>query len=426
MQLISTVCTVIMAFFGLLFAYRLIFILLGLFKTKCFPVAKKQHRYAIVISARNEEAVIGNLIDSIKRQDYPGELITTFVVADNCTDQTAKVARDAGAICYERFDEEHRTKGFALQFLFAAIERDYQIASFDGYFVFDADNLLKKDYISRMNDAFDAGQKVVTSYRNTKNFDSNFISAGYALHWLRTTRFEFRARSFLGVSTWIQGCGFLFSSDLVKDGWHYTSLTEDRAFSIDVIAQGITISYQHEAQFYDEQPTRMRIAMRQRIRWAKGHLEAFRDYAIPLLKGMFRGKTAKIRLSCYDMFMMTIPYSAGVLPIKLLNYAALSVIAVSASTFLAEIPALLFNLVSILIFEHFGVIPMAIVLFFSEKERIPRIKPSKIVFYIVTYPLFSMIGYLSTWIALFKRVTWQPIPHDASINIDQIEHEKKL
>ena len=123
----------------------------------------------LLFQQRNEKNVIGNLLDSIKKQDYPKELLTVFVIADNCTDNTAEIARSHGAICYERFDDEHKTKGFALQYLFEKIEEDYGCMSFEGYFVFDADNLLKSDYISRMNDAFDAGEKIITSYRNTKN-----------------------------------------------------------------------------------------------------------------------------------------------------------------------------------------------------------------------------------------------------------------
>ena len=142
--------------------------LIGLFLTRKFKPAEHNHKYAVLIPARNEEPVIANLIKSIKRQDYPQELITIFVVADNCTDNTAKVALENGAICYEHFNPDERTKGFALKYLFEKIEEDYGITSFEGYFIFDSDNLLKKDYISRMNDSFDAGEKIITSYRSTK------------------------------------------------------------------------------------------------------------------------------------------------------------------------------------------------------------------------------------------------------------------
>ena len=168
-------------FLALVISFSLIidtpYTVLGFFATRKFKPAKNQHKYAVLIPARNEEFVIGNLINSIKKQDYPSELVTIFVVADNCTDNTAKIARVMGAICYERFNDQERTKGFALKFLFENIEKDYGIQSFEGYFIFDSDNLLKEDYISRMNDSFDAGEKIITSYRNTKNWTESWIAS---------------------------------------------------------------------------------------------------------------------------------------------------------------------------------------------------------------------------------------------------------
>ena len=112
---IKNINNIIGAVLSTMVAYRVIFTIIGLFWTRKFKSAKKKHKYAICIAARNEELVIGNLLDSIKKQDYPNDLLTVFVVADNCTDNTAMICRDNGAICYERFDSEHKTKGFALQ-----------------------------------------------------------------------------------------------------------------------------------------------------------------------------------------------------------------------------------------------------------------------------------------------------------------------
>ncbi|HAL20832.1 MAG TPA: N-acetylglucosaminyltransferase, partial [Ruminococcaceae bacterium] len=121
---LKTVYAVIGAVLSAMLIYKTAYKIIGLFFTRKFPSAKQKHKYAVVIAARNEEKVIGNLLDSIAKQDYPKELITVFVVADNCTDKTAEVARNRGAVCYERFDNEHKTKGFALQFLFDRIEED--------------------------------------------------------------------------------------------------------------------------------------------------------------------------------------------------------------------------------------------------------------------------------------------------------------
>ena len=420
-QAISVICETLIALMGILFAYRGVYIVLGLFRTRKFSRATKQHKYAVLIAARNEDAVIGNLIDSIQRQNYPADLITTFVVADNCTDSTAAAARSHGAVCYERFNKDHCTKGFALDFLLGCIQKDYGIDSFDGYFIFDADNLLKQDYIRSMNDAFDAGEKIVTSYRNTKNFDSNFLSAIYALHWMRTARMESMARSYLGVSTRLQGCGYLVASDLLTGGWPHTSLTEDRAFSIDAVSRGIHISYQDEAEFYDEQPTTLPIVWRQRMRWSKGNLLAFCEYGGALLKNVLQKGPMKKKWDCFDMFMVALPYSLVVLPLKILTCVMLAIGSIQSGTLASDWPQLLLNLLNILVLEHFGTIPMALLLFYTERKRMAKLPLYKMLYYSLTFPLFSILGDLTLFACIFRNVTWKPIPHDAAIKIEEIE-----
>ena len=416
------VCDILLAVLGALYFMRGVYTVIGLFYTKKFSAAKKLHRYAVIVAARNESAVIGNLLESIQKQDYPSALITTFVVADNCTDNTAAVARTSGAVCYERFDAVHCTKGYALQFLFRKIKKDYGIESFDGYFIFDADNLLKRDYIRRMNDAFDSGEKVITSYRNTKNFDEGWLAAGYGLHWLRTVRFESRARSALGFSTWIQGCGFLVSSELLKDGWNYTTLAEDRSLSSDLVARGIRISYQHEAQFFDEQPTSLHIAWRQRIRWSKGHLQALFESGKSLLCGIFGRRSMREKFMCYDMLLINLPLPMLTVPIKLIKTVLAVCLFVAAANFhVLSWTAFILTIFEIVIFEHLATIPMAWLIFFTERKRIPKMKWSRKFSASLMFPVFSMIGDISAWIAAFTKVIWKPIPHRASVKIEELE-----
>ena len=134
------------------------------------------HRYAVLISARNEQNVIGHLLDSINAQDYPKNLVTVFVVADNCTDDTARVAREHGAVVYERFNRVKVGKGYALNELLGHIEQDYGRV-FDAFMVFDADNLLEPNYITEMNRTFSDGYEIITSYRNSKNYADNWVSS---------------------------------------------------------------------------------------------------------------------------------------------------------------------------------------------------------------------------------------------------------
>lgn len=454
------------------FAYKVI----GLFFTRKFKKTENKHKYAICIAARNEESVIGNLLDSIAHQDYPKELLTVFVVADNCTDSTAQIAREKGAVCYERFDEVHRTKGFALQFLFKNIEKDYGIDSFEGYFVFDSDNLLNSDYITRMNEAFDEGEKIVTSYRNTKNFDENWIASTYALHWLRSIRFRHRARSVLRLATNIQGTGFLFANELIKDGWNYTSLTEDRAFTADAVAHGYPISYCDAAMFYDEQPISLKIALRQRIRWSKGHLLAFVETGPCLFKNIFVGncfkdKTKKEPLSwkrfvegvrcrwaSFDTLAQLFPtaivkvflwllvsvlmcacfrYAEGIDITenillfrtnnglaKILNFIFGDIYVTAAPGIQAALKSILLSVIWNAIGRfnyHFRAMLTAVYVFITEHKRIIKIPLIKKILYCFTWPVFDAIGRWTMYFALFMKVEWKPIPHTSTVTIEEIE-----
>ena len=463
--------SIIGTIFSVLAFYKIIYFLVGIFFTRKFKEAKKNHKYGIVIAARNEEMVIGNLIDSIHKQQYPKDLITIFVVADNCTDKTASIVRDKGCICYERFDSQHKTKGYALEYLFKNIEKDYGIKSFEGFFVFDADNLLKNDYISKMNNAFDSGEKIITSYRHSKNFDENWLSSTYAIHWLRSIRNGHRARSIFHLATNIQGTGFLIASEILENGWHYTSLTEDRALTVDSVANGYEITYQDEAIFYDEQPTDLKIALRQRLRWSKGHLLAFIETSPKLVRNIFFGRkyfknkkiyakkylnfvdSIRFRFASFDILMLSIPFSfinlIRWLLVSLFLYANYSYIngitnysIFTNSTYLGSFLKQIFNIrlnvpsgieglyMGLIIaiwarlfyrfasyFEH---IFEAVYVFIIERKRIKKMKLRKKILYCFTWPIFDIIGRYTTYIAVFKHVEWKEIPHTSKITIDDL------
>ena len=472
-QKINKVITVILA--AMVF-HKSFYFVIGMFFTRKFKPAKNKHKYAICIAARNEEKVIGNLLDSINKQDYDKDLLTVFVVADNCSDNTAQIARKYGAICYERHDTVHATKGYALQFLFKNIEKDYKTDSFEGFFIFDADNLLKKDYISKMNNAFDEGCKIITSYRNTKNFDENWISSNYALHWIRSVRTNHRARSVLRLATNIQGTGFLFTNEIVKEGWNYTSLTEDRALTADAVAQGYQITYQDEAEFYDEQPISLKIALRQRLRWSKGHLQAFAETGPYLFINIFFGKrflktnwnkdnkkklpffkqvveSIRHRFASFDTLSQLTPISF----INLVKWLIISVIIYSCYLYTngisemyiftggSKITKLLRHIfdiqvnvapgykalfIGMLLTIWFRLLMrittyisnslISVYLFIVEEKRIKKIPLLKKIWFIIMWPWFDIIGRYTTYVALFTKVTWKPIPHESKITIDDL------
>lgn len=315
--------------FSLCYMYQAVYVVIVLVKDhKKKPLELDNgvlHRYAVLISGRNEHLVIGELVKSLKNQNYPEELIDIYVIADNCTDNTAEIAEDAGAHVFVRNNKTLVGKSYALDFaikkIFAEKADENGHVPYKGFFVFDADNVVDKDFVLAMNRGINRGFKVLTSYRNSKNYDSNWVSAASALWFLREAKFLSNARYLMGSSCAISGTGFLIDSEIIErnKGWIHHLLTEDIEFSTDCISSGIRIGYCHDAVLYDEQPTTMRDSWRQRLRWAKGFYQVLLRYGAKLSKGIM--KVPEGRWACFDMTMTIAPAMLLVLASVFINVA---------------------------------------------------------------------------------------------------------
>lgn len=405
---------VISLIFALCYAYQILYVLLGLFKKPSKLKSKKNYRYAVVISARNESKVIGKLIESINDQNYPSDLVQTFVIADNCTDDTAEVAQRAGAAVYKRTDVEHKGKGYALGWFFEKLYGEYPHKAFDGYFILDADNVLDRNFVSEMNDVFDNGYKVITSYRNSKNYGTNWITAGYSLWFLREARYLNNARMQLGTSCAVSGTGFLVSDEIIRKngGWKYFLLTEDIEFATDCIINGEKIGYSADAVLYDEQPSKIQQSYHQRLRWAKGFYQVIAKYGTKLTKGMFKGSFA-----CYDMFMTLMPAMLLTLLTVAANIIAVPIGIINNNAFelLTVLKSLLQTLATF--FAMFFV--LGAITTVTEWNKIYCSKLKKVL-YIFTFPLFMMTYIPISVMALFCKVEWKPIEHTVSKTVDDI------
>ena len=404
---------IISVVFTLCYAYQFFYIFVGLLKKPKEYSAKTQHRYAVVVSARNESSVIGNLIRSIRNQKYPEELVDIFVIADNCTDNTAEVAREAGAIVYERFNKELVGKGYALDWLFKIIKSDHADKNYEAFIIFDADNILDPNYIAEMNKVFDNGYRIITSYRNSKNFDGNWIAAGYSLWFLREARYLNNARMTLGTSCAISGTGFLVSAEVIEEngGWIHHLLTEDIEFTTDSIIKGEKIGYCANAVLYDEQPTLFSQSYTQRLRWAKGFYQVFKNYGAKLVKGVFKGS-----FSCFDMLMTISPAMLLTLLSIFVNIIAIPVGIINHSP---DLPLLIKTLAHTLVNFYGLFFLLGTITAITEWNQIHCSKAKRIG-YLFTFPLFMLTYVPIAIVALFRKIEWKPISHSVSKTLDEI------
>ena len=392
--------------------YQIAISLCSLVKLKEKPLkVNKEHRFMAIIPAHNEEAVIGNLIESLKNQNYNKDLYDIYVIADNCTDNTAKVSRKLGAIVYERFDETKKTKGYALDwFLQQKIKED---APYDAICIFDADNIVDKNFIKAMNKKLCQGEDVVQGYRDIKNPADNWITSGYALFYWTNHRFYHLARYNLGLSPMLNGTGFMVNFNIIKEnnGWKTLTLTEDIEFSLQRILKGKRLGWATDAIVYDEQPTGFKQSWSQRSRWTVGHMQCIKEYTGKLAE---EAKENKSMITIDGLLYMLGSTPMFILTILLLlsNFVLYAIDGMTQAELISNL---------LRYFIPTFVLPSATAAFVMYLDGKP-IKPMIKGFF--TYPLF-----MGSWIiinikCLFKReTTWEKITHNRSIKIDDVEQK---
>lgn len=373
----------------------------------------KMNKYGVIVAARNEENVIGLLMDSINNQTYPKELVKIFVIADNCTDNTAKICAEKGAIVYERFNDKLVGKGYALDYLFKdLIEKNDDC---DGYIVFDADNLVDKNYIKEMNKTFNLGFKAVTSYRNSKNYGTNWVSAGYSLWFLRESKYLNNARMRLNTSCAISGTGFCLAKQTVLDngGWPFHLLTEDIEFTIDTVVKGGKIGYCADACVFDEQPIKFSQSWKQRLRWSKGFYQVLGKYGTSLAKSIF----SRFSFSSFDMLMTIFPAVFLTVLSIVLNF-----IKIVYGLYDGQKAMLNDGFISMGQFLALGYLMLFFVGFIATITEWRNINTStfKKLFYMFTFPLFMLTYIPISLQAIFKKVEWVPIEHTVVTSIEEI------
>jgi len=263
--------------------YYFVLSMFGLYRKQETKILKPEKSFAIVVAAHNEETVIGPLLENLFQLDYPKKLYDVFVVADNCTDKTALIARNAGAIVHRRLNTEKRGKGYALEWMFHRLfkmERQY-----DAIAIFDADNLVKENFLFEMNSKLCQGHKIVQCYLDSKNPFDTWVTNTFSIAFWVTNRLLQLARYNTGrLTNVLGGTGMCISIDVLKEfGWGATSLTEDLEFSMKALTHGVKTTWAHDAVVYDEKPLTFVQSWHQRKRWAQGQVDVAGRYFFPLI-----------------------------------------------------------------------------------------------------------------------------------------------
>ena len=248
--------------------------------------ARHQRRFRIVIPAHNEALVLEPVLRRLLDVRYPRQNYEIVVVADNCTDQTAQVARSCGARVLERFDPHERGKGHALAYAFASLRAEV----FDAYIVLDADTLVKPDLLAVMNRYLEAGHRVVQAHYDVLN---PFESKRTALMYVAFKIFTYvrpLGRRLLGLSAGLNGNGMCFAKAVIDSyAWNAYSLAEDIEYTTTLVLNGERVVFAPEACIAAQMPTARTQAVTQRMRWEAGRLElARRSGPRLLLQGIRR------------------------------------------------------------------------------------------------------------------------------------------
>lgn len=411
--LVLSISQVITLFFT---AYQTVITAVGmLVKPKFNKEGSVGERFALFVCAHNEEEVIGEIVKNLNTLDYPKELYDIYVIADNCKDNTAQIARHYGAKAMERNDLTRVGKGYGIEWMLEnlwEIEESEKI-QYDAVAVFDADNLVSRNFLKQVSAKMKEGHEVIQAYLDSKNPADTWVTKSYAFAYWATSRVYQLARENIGLSAQLGGTGMVVSTRVLKDmGWGSTSLTEDLEFTARyIIKHSKRVAWVHEAKIYDEKPLKLKQSYVQRMRWMKGHFDCAERYFIPLMSKMIKDKNAKNRLLYLDMSIYLIQPSKIVLAMAGLAFFLMSLFEPLPSFVQDWIlsPWIWWSVLSLRYLQPF----VGLIL---------ETKGSKSWWFLQSYA-FSLSWIPIVVVAFFKRKekTWNPTKHTRAIKAEDLQ-----
>lgn len=389
-----TVCFILITI-GII--WLLIDYILSYFNSNVPKEKNNKGKFAILIPARDESRVIEELLNSILNQTRKIDSDDVYVIVEEESDKTVEIVKNKNMNIVFRHDLSKKRKGYALDDAIKEILE--QKKHYDAYFIFDADNVLDKDYIKNMEEAYEDGYDIGIGYRNTKNGNDSVIAAASSLTFSMINTLGNEHKTKCNNTLTISGTGFYIKGDIVEklSGYPFNSLTEDYELTLYATLNDLTTTYVKNAIFFDEQPVKYNITINQRTRWIKGFFEARKKY-IPLL---LKKEINKNFSSSFHQIMGVTPYILliiGLLGILLINYFNVK------------------NTIILILFVYLIMVLITSIMVLKEKSYLNINNKMKIK--VILYnPIF-----LSTYIiCLFKAilnkdVKWLKIEHSKSLD----------
>lgn len=242
---------------------------------------------ALVIPAHNEDDGIAACIQSIKRSIVPHRNCNLVVIADNCSDNTAEIAKAEGARVLARNNQEQRGKGYALNYAFEILLAE----GYEGFIIVDADSRIDESLVSEFQRALSLGYDAVQCRYRISNTNTSLRSRMQNIAWLAFNDLRLQGREALGLSVGILGNGFALSRDTLKEvSYDAGSIAEDLEYHLRLVQAGRRVHFLDTVTVYSEAPSQGKAAAVQRSRWEGGRFRMIIEQTPKLLTGVLQGR----------------------------------------------------------------------------------------------------------------------------------------
>lgn len=367
------------------------------------------HDFCILIPARYESMVIEDLLISIKKQTFKINMEDVYVIVESKLDETVNICKRYGASVFIRKHVEKQRKGYALDEAVKHVLKGKK--RYDAYFIFDADNVLDKNFMKHMIPIFDKGYDFASGYRNCKNGNDSVIAACSALTFSLVNTVFNNSKNKETRNITFSGTGFYIRGYLIEKwgGYPFHSLTEDYELSSYATLNNLTTYYNVKSIFYDEQPVLYKNTVNQRIRWIRGYFDVRKMYTKKMYEAL--DKNDSNNGSKLDEAVGILPYILMVIGLVVWFLALVFFTLYNLLLKRGEWRGHALELLMFLFIVYLALFVMTLVILFLEGNKIALTKKSKLKVLLVN-PLF-MITYVPCAIKALtsKEVAWTKVAH---------------